>query len=156
MTPSRDVTSLTISEVALATGQARRVVQRQIRNGTFANAFREKGPGGSGQGVWRIPIDDLSAAGIVVDELVLDPAESNGAHGPSVRLSEELARLRAELSEERALRMVAEALAEERANALEHARLELVALSAAAGNDSATRQAAQRNLPPRPRGNWLR
>ena len=151
-----DVSSLTISQVVQATGQARRAVQRQIRNGTFANAFREKRPGGSGEGVWRIPIDDLSAAGIVVDELVLDPAESNPAPGPSVPLQDELARLRAELSEELALRMVAEALAEERANALEHARVELGVLSAAAGNDSATRQAAQRNLPARPRGNWLR
>jgi hypothetical protein len=75
----------------------------------------------------------------------------------------EIERLRAELAEERERRIVAEAVAEERAQALEDARLALRAVAAAeaangaANGEGAARDVAQEDDPrPRPRGNWLR
>ena len=72
----------------------------------------------------------------------------------------EIERLRAELAEERERRMVAEAIAEERGQALEDARLALRAIAAletANGQEPEPEIAApseeQRS---RPRGNWLR
>jgi hypothetical protein len=72
----------------------------------------------------------------------------------------EIERLRAELAEERERRAVAEAIAEERAQALEDARLALRAIAAletAGGHEPEPEVASpseeQRS---RPRGNWLR
>jgi hypothetical protein len=65
----------------------------------------------------------------------------------------EVERLRRELAEERERRIVAETLAEERAHALEDARLALRALAASPppnGNDT-----TEDDSRPRRRGNWL-
>jgi len=64
----------------------------------------------------------------------------------------EIERLRCELAEERERRIVAEALAEERALALEDARLALRALAAPPQNGHDAADDASR---PRRRGNWL-
>ena len=71
----------------------------------------------------------------------------------------EIERLRAELAEERERRIVAEAVAEERARALEDARLALRAIAGAdaAGEEDIAVDVANEDAPrPRPRGNWLR
>jgi hypothetical protein len=71
----------------------------------------------------------------------------------------EIERLRAELAEERERRIVAEAVADERARALEDARLALRAIAAAeaSGGESTTREVAYEDADrPPPRGNWLR
>jgi len=71
----------------------------------------------------------------------------------------EIERLRAELAEERERRIVAEAVAEERAQALEDARLALRALAEAPpenGNAAGPNDTAADDGRPRPRGNWLR
>jgi hypothetical protein len=71
----------------------------------------------------------------------------------------EIERLRAELAGERERRIVAEAVAEERARALDDARL---ALRALAGPEIANAENLESEVPPddgpppRPRGNWLR
>jgi hypothetical protein len=71
----------------------------------------------------------------------------------------EIERLRAELAEERERRIVAEAVAEERALALEDARL---ALRAVAALEAAIEPEPEPEIAPadeprvRPRGNWLR
>lgn len=74
-------------------------------------------------------------------------------------LETEIERLRTELAEERERRIVAEAVAEERALALEDARLALRAIAAAetASAPPAEPEVAYDDEPrPRPRGNWLR
>jgi hypothetical protein len=70
----------------------------------------------------------------------------------------EIERLRAELAEERERRIVAEAVAEERAQALEDARVALraiAALDAANGPAPEPEAAIDDGTRPRPRGNWL-
>ena len=72
----------------------------------------------------------------------------------------EIERLRAELAEERERRIVAEAVAEERAQALEDARVALRAIAAletANGHEPEPEPApASDEQRARPRGNWLR
>jgi hypothetical protein len=73
-------------------------------------------------------------------------------------LQNELDEVRAELAEERSRRLVAEALAQERATALEHARVALKALEALAAVVSADDERAKKAVvePPKPRGQWLK
>ena len=71
----------------------------------------------------------------------------------------EIEELRAELAEERARRIVAEAIAEERAQALEDARLALravAALQAPSEPEPEPEIAPGDEARPRPKGNWLR
>lgn len=72
-------------------------------------------------------------------------------------LQAEVDELRTELAEERSRRLVAEALAEERATALEHARVALKALEALAAVVSADDERAKKAAEPaKPRGQWLK
>jgi hypothetical protein len=73
----------------------------------------------------------------------------------------EIEALRAELTEERARRIFAEAIAEERAQALEDARLALRAVAALQPPPEAEPEPEPDVSPgdeprPRPKGNWLR
>jgi hypothetical protein len=73
----------------------------------------------------------------------------------------EIERLRAELAEERARRIFAEAIAEERAQALEDARLALRAVAALQATNEPEPEPEPELAPgdeprPRPKGNWLR
>jgi hypothetical protein len=151
--------SLTIREVARASGLSRRSLQEQIREGTFPNAFRQSPSGRSDNGPWRIPMGDLDAAGITIDESVLehDVVAAGGAPLGPDSPQDELERLRAELADERTRRIVAEALAEERALALEHTRLALSALTVvSAETKSPPPRQNHRKHQTRARGNWLR
>ena len=67
-------------------------------------------------------------------------------------LQAELEELRAELAEERSRRRVAEALADERATALDHARVALKALEALAAAVAPDPEPPR----PKPRGQWLK
>lgn len=80
---------------------------------------------------------------------------------PDASAESEIERLRAELAEERERRIVAEAVAEERAQALEDARLALRVIAdgqPANGNGNQPEVEAPPADEPRmrPRGNWLR
>ena len=73
----------------------------------------------------------------------------------------EIERLRRELAEERERRIVAEALAEERARALDDARLALRAIAASETTNAESIEPEPEPAPDdgsrsRPRGNWLR
>jgi hypothetical protein len=148
--------NMTIRDAAIASGVDRRTLQQHVRDGIFPNAFRKESAQGSATGPWFIPISDLAAAGIDLDETRVQPVPSPATSG----LQAEIDALRAELAEERTLRRVAEALSAERAAALEHARVALKALESLADAVPAHERAPGRpvNEParPRPRGQWLR
>src|SRR3954471_4881109 len=123
--------TVTIRDAADASGLDRRSLQRHVNDGVFPNAFREQTEHGIAKGPWRIPIVDLDAAGITLDESRLrrengaderDAQTASALRAELVALQAELEAVRAELVEERSSRRVAEALADERAGALEHAR----------------------------------
>jgi hypothetical protein len=145
--------ALTLADAARATGVDRRVLRQRIEGGGFPGAFRQPTTRGTGTGPWLIPIADLVASGMNVDDstAVRRVPRANG--------EDEIERLRAELAHERELRLIAEAVAEERSAALEDARLALRAIAeagAASASPGETEAAYEEESRPRPRGNWLR
>jgi hypothetical protein len=116
----------TITEAAAACGVHRTEIERRHRAGEFPNAWRaDPEPGRSAfQSLWRIPVADLRAAGLAVDDArVTRPT-------PSTELLE-LTVLRDERDEWQRRALVAEAIAEERLQALGDARQALKFLSIA-------------------------
>lgn len=101
-------TALTLTDAARATGVSRVTMRRYLDAGRFPNAFRDADSGSGALAPWRIPLDDLRAAGLDVDR----PAEVASAPtaGEDARLS------------------AAVALAEERERTVEILRAELTAL----------------------------
>jgi hypothetical protein len=81
-----------------------------------------------------------------------ETGETRGGAPAADATEHEIERLRCELAEERERRIVAEALAEERALALDDARLALRALATPPQNGHDVTEEASR---PRRRGNWL-
>ena len=150
---------LTIRDVAIASGVDRRTLTRQITDGVFPNAFRERTATGVAKGPWFIPFDDVVAAGIVLDESRIAATDATPAPDS---LRAELDSVRAELAEERSRRRVAEALADERASAIEDLRdalktMESLAAAATPDSDRAPQQpATDATRRPRLRGQWLR
>jgi hypothetical protein len=143
---------LTITEAAKAAGVDRRTIRRRLDAGDLPNASRGTGPQGPETGAWTIPVDDLIAAGFT---LHASRPPSSVPTSPARVDQSELDRLRNELAEERALRMVAEARADERER-LVHAT-EQRALNAehalamlTAGNESSTTKPE----PSAPRRRW--
>jgi hypothetical protein len=152
---------LTISEVAAACGVDRRAIERRLRQGDFPNAWRAVSENGTSsfQPVWRIPLCDLRAVGLAPDATRLQPrtpvASTNGA---------EIAQLRGELAEWQRRALIAEALADERLQALADARQALRALATAIerprDEDRPVELQADEPEDPAPepvraRGNWL-
>lgn len=120
---------LTITEAANAAGVDRRTIRRRLDSGAFPGAVRDQEHGphrGAGGAVWRIPIEDLLAAGLVLHAPTA--AEEPTPPAPVVVSDAEL--LRQELEVWRRRAEVAEAVAEERGHALDDARLALRALTA--------------------------
>jgi hypothetical protein len=157
MDEGTELQSVTIREAAVASGVDRRTLQQHINDGVFPNAYRQQTAKGAATGPWFIPLGDLDAAGLALDASRIQPARPVAPRG----MEAELDALRAELAEERTRRLVAEALANERATALEHARIALRALEALAGavtTDDDRGPKNGMNEPPRPqlRGKWLR
>lgn len=126
---------------------SRKTIQRRLDKGKFPNAYRADGPKGEGSGPWKIPLADLLAEGFVpgggrtfVTEQPNTPIDPTGAVGETPHMDVtpgEVEQLQAKLDEadrERSelLRRaeVAEAIAEERGNALEDMRTTLRMLEA--------------------------
>lgn len=152
-----DNASLTLVDAARATGVDRRTLRRQIDDGTFPGAYREETARGPDTGSWRVPIADLAAAGHTVAEISREPRAARSLKPAEAAL--EIEALRAELAEERTLRLVAEAVAEERSAALKDARLALRAIANAAATPDEVRDVDSYEPGPRlpkPRGHWLR
>jgi len=149
MTDGDESQSLSIREASLATGATRPTLRRDIDAGRFPGAFREDTSRGSGLGIWRVPVADLLAAGYSLrsDSPAAPESDRTG-------LENEVRELRAELARERERREAAEALAFERATALEDAQRALRAMLASA--PLVPVQSAEVARPRRPRGNWLR
>jgi hypothetical protein len=140
--------SLTIREAAAACGLSPRTIRRKLTADAFPNAFKLQPRAGETEGVWKIPVGDLEAAGL--SPTLLHPTITNGStqpeptsDGPTVLelvRSDRFGRLRAELAEAVAaaeialLRAEAErwrSLADERATALDRADTALKALTTA-------------------------
>lgn len=91
----------TLTEAAELTGKSRVTLRRYLDQGRFPNAFRDEADANSRP--WRIPGDDLRAAGLTPSGDSLHPLSGEG--GPDTALRTELA--------------VAQALADERARTIE-------------------------------------
>lgn len=138
--------TLNVREAAAACRLSPRTIRRKLNGGEFPNAFKTPAVDDSETTIWKIPVEDLEAAGL--QPTLAHPAfsqppvatEPDGS-GPTVLelvRSDRFGRLRAELAEAVAaaelalLRAEAErwrVIAEERAQALDRADLALKALS---------------------------
>jgi hypothetical protein len=150
--PEVGAATLTIAEASRATGVARESLRRDIGSGRFPGAFREATARGPDTGRWRIPVSDVVSAGFSLGLAALERPE---ARYPEERFGDaniEIARLRAELAEERSRRIAAETLAEERGQVILEARN---ALSSESEDDSPVEELPTWKRPGR-RGNWLR
>lgn len=96
---------LNLSGAVRVAGVSRSTMQRRLRDGAIPGAVRIGDPD---TGAWAIPYVGLVAAGMVD---TTTPADTP----PKVDPAAELAAVRVELADERARRMLAEALAAERA-----------------------------------------
>ena len=133
-----DRRALTIREAADAAGITGRSVRRRLAAGAFPGAYKDSEAGRPGAQIWRIPVEDLEAAGIgpldferpARRELARTVVESSPPTTATLLATDRFARLRSELAEAVAsaevalLRAEAEkwrAVAEERGHALERA-----------------------------------
>jgi hypothetical protein len=107
---------LSITDAAAAAKRDRRTIRRWLDAGRFPNAHR------TAAGDWRIPTDDLLAAGLRLHA----PTAPDVEQQPPVP---DVEALRSERDEWRRRAEVAEAVAAERAEALADARLALRALT---------------------------
>ena len=152
---------MTLRDVAVASGIDRRTLTNQVKDGRFPNAFRETTEQGVAKGPWFIPLADLAAAGIVLDR---PQSRAPEVSLTSDALRAELEMVRAELAEERSRRRVAEAIADERATAIEHLRAALKTMEHLAAAAAPTPAAPEVPEPVneeeprrhRLRGQWLR
>lgn len=120
--------ALTLSEAAAACGTHRNTIRRRLDHDQFPNAFREHG-----DGVWRVPVGDLLAAGLTLHRPSPPDQEYGGTFDPVGSSVPELDRLRSENSELRRRAEVAEAQAHERERALDIAERALRALEPGEG-----------------------
>ncbi len=144
-----DRPSFTLSEAADATGKTKKTMRRRLDAGDFPNAYREAGPGNSNSWPWRVPLEDLLAAGFQLHEPTPPDVEPEPQETPAPAVdADQVAELKAENSELRRRAEVAEAVADERAKALERADLALRALTA--GPTTSTAPEAESDDPPTP------
>ena len=142
--------SLTVTEAADATGKSRRTLGRLLDAGRLDGAHRDD------VGTWRIPVDALLAVGLHL-HAPSSPADASDDVAPIASTStplpappmspDELAAVRAELADWRRRAEVAEAIATERAAALDDVRAALRMLTAAPPTITPT-------TPPEPRRWW--
>jgi len=124
--------SLTVTEAADATGKSRRTLGRLLDAGRLDGAYRDDA------GTWRIPVDALLSVGLHLHapssppaDVPADVASPASTSTPPPTPPDELAAVRAELADWRRRAEVAEAIATERAAALDDARAALRMLTAA-------------------------
>jgi len=149
--------ALTIREAELATGINGRSIRRRLAAGTFPGAFKDADVDRPNARVWRIPVEDLEAAGLGPVDLESPSAAEPGlsvvtsSPAPTVVTTDRFGRLRTELAEAVAaaevalLRAEAEkwrAVAEERARALERADVALHTLATTVANQPSPGPAA--------------
>ena len=109
----------TISEVVERTGTSRSTIRRYRDAEKFPHAYKDSG------GVWRVPLEDLLAAGLKI----VDPTHAEQVSTPSEQ---------AQLKTEDPARMLRERVSElERALAVEHARNEGLERLAQAAQENA-------------------
>ena len=142
---SDDRPALTLTEAAKATKVSRKTLRRRLDSDEFPNARRLDGPTGTGTGPWVIPIADLLSAGFTLHSPDDDRAEDKpDDHGVDLRIHD----LEHELALERERRRAAEAIAAERAAALDDLRTALALaqrmLGTSAPTDSPTPTPEQR------------
>lgn len=113
---------LTVNEAVEATGTPRTTLRRMlVDQGAFPQAAKDK------QGAWRIPVDDLLAAGLTLSRSATSGGGHEGDHGGTTGgtkevatgdhghpVSAEVEQLREELAEANQRAAVAEAVAAER------------------------------------------
>lgn len=110
----------TMSEAAERAGVSRSTIRRRVEAGDFTNATKDD------EGVWRIPVEDLLAAGFTLSRPAEVEAETQTPPSERAQVeAEELAELRREVVElrarvevERAQRQAAEQVAAERSEHL--------------------------------------
>lgn len=119
---ARGTRLFTLSEAATACGVSRSRIRRMLDAGEFPNAVQEGDPEkGASARVWRVPLADLLAAGLMPNREPDSPATYPGKdaeQGEQVA-GQELADLRHELALERTRREAAEDIARERERAIE-------------------------------------
>ena len=106
---------LSITEAAIATGKSRRTIARLLDAGRLDGAERDDA------GTWRIPAEALIAAGLTLYAPAPPDAPST-TPPPTAPPTDPLDALRAELADWRRRAEVAEAIATERAAALDDVR----------------------------------
>ena len=109
---------LSVTEAAHATGKSRRTVARLLDTGRLDGAERDSA------GTWRIPVEALIAAGLTLHAPAPPDATSTTAPLTAPPI-DPLDALRAELADWRRRAEIAEAIAAERANALDDVRTAL-------------------------------
>jgi hypothetical protein len=120
--------ALSITEAAKAAGVDRRTIRRRLDADAFPNAYRDPT-----EGSWRLPVADLLAAGITLHAPTPPDAQAENEPAPP---PDELAELRAAVTEWRRRAEVAEALANERAERVADLRTALLALGAGPTDDT--------------------
>jgi hypothetical protein len=149
-TPARP--NFSLREAADVCGVSKITMRRRLDARGFPNAWRANGPGGQATGEWRIPIEDLLAAGFTPNAALNGPLRPpgppttpNGSQAASAPLSptpnapqpgqldlqKEVDRLRADLLAETHRRELAETLAAEQGRHLADLRTALNMLNPA-------------------------
>jgi hypothetical protein len=108
---------LSITEAAIATGKSRRTIARLLDAGRLDGAERDDA------GTWRIPAEALIAAGLTL--YAPAPPDAPSTTPPPIASERQVDALRAELADWRRRAEVAEAIAAERAAALDDVRTAL-------------------------------
>ncbi len=143
--------AFTLSEAEQVTGASRSTLRRRLAEQAFPNAYKA----GRGQ-EWRIPVEDLLAAGLPVNRptAAVSTASDHGQGGAD--LGHRVAELEALLAVERARREAAEQLAAERAARVDDLRVALRLLEAGPvgrAQQETVQEAGQRpQEPPAPPG----
>ncbi len=133
--------ALTLTEATKTTGVSRKTLRRRLDSDEFPNASRLDGPAGTGTGPWVIPIADLLGAGFTLHSPDDDRAEDKpDDHGVELRIHD----LEHELALERERRRAAEAIAAERAAALDDLRTALALAQRMLGTSAPTPTPEQR------------
>lgn len=133
-TAQRTRPRFTLSEAAQLTKTSRSTLRRRLDSDAFPHAAKDD------DGFWRIPVEDLLAAGLTLSRTVPDTPHEPVPDTPRAReeneqlvqrLKDQLAELRAQIEVERAHRTAAEQIAAERAEHLDTARRALRMIEAA-------------------------
>jgi Helix-turn-helix domain len=123
--------SLTIAEAARQCGVSTSTIRRYLAAGRFPTAHQQPSPISGQRGLWRIPTQDLVAAGLRPGQAHLSDQEQQ-KHEPSSGQpgADRIPELECALKLERTRRQAAEDLAAERAHTIQTLERALAALQA--------------------------